>query len=40
MEVPDNVGRKQEKSGNKYEAELDVRAGKRPEFPSNRQSAS
>ena len=36
VEIPDNVGRQQEKSGNKYEAKLDVRAGKRAEFPSKR----
>ena len=36
LEIPDNVGRQQEKSDDKHEAKLDVRAGKIAEIPSNR----
>ncbi len=36
LEIPDNVSRQQEKSDDKREAELDVRAGKRAGVPSNR----
>jgi hypothetical protein len=35
LEIPDNVSRQQEKSDDKREAELDVRAGKRAGVPSN-----
>ena len=35
LKIPDNVSRQQEKSDDKHEAELDVRAGRSAGVPSN-----